>query len=372
MPIIAVECKHCGAKLKIKSGLARTPAEIKCPKCSKMIPLTKDAAPAPAAQPSGVQAAPDPAAPEAPAPPPPPAEPAPDPEPEAPAEPPPPPPVEAAPVPEPVQAPAPLPVTPPPAPEPVAVPAPVVAAPVEPPPVAAPPSAPAAPAAQATTSAPRKAAAPIVLSHLGEAHGSLSVSVRCPACHWQTKVREELVGKKIRCKQCGGIIPIVAEGGATAPAAVQDPAPAPLAPAPVDAPLPAAVPAAREPVPVVVPVPVTVAVPVVAPVPKLPSQTIALDALVQEVALLKTQLIELEGRKDDAVRRAEMAEKAFQELAGQRAMDEMNTRRKLAEGEAQSAALRALVSEIKADTQAELQAAMQRVAVLQQRLQRLG
>jgi len=53
MPIIAVECIHCGAKLKVKAGASRTPPAIKCPKCGKQIPLAKkpDAAPPPPAAP---------------------------------------------------------------------------------------------------------------------------------------------------------------------------------------------------------------------------------------------------------------------------------------------------------------------------------
>lgn len=383
MPILAVECRHCGAKLKVKSGLARTPAEIKCPKCTKMIPVTKDAAaqPAtPAAAPAPETAAasdPVPATPAAvPAPAEPPAPPPPEPTPEPPvaeAEPP------AVIAPETVAVPPPLPVTPPARPEPEAVreePPPPPPAPVQDPvPVTAAPAADPAPdAAQTTSSVPRKPAAPIVLSHLGEQHGAHVVSVRCPACHWQTRVREELIGKKIRCKQCGGIVPVVAEAGGPQAAPVAVPAAVPQPPAVVLAPV-------VEPAPAVTPVEPevpasTTAVPAPAPAaPQAPQkplvQTAAMDALVREIAHCKTQLIQVQEHKADAERRAVAAEKAFQELAGQRALDEVNTRRRMAELEAQVSALRAALADLKADTLSELQAASQRVAVLQQRLSRM-
>lgn len=386
MPILAVECRHCGAKLKVKSGLARTPAEIKCPKCTKMIPVTKDAAaqPAtPAAAPAPETAAasdPVPATPAAvPAPAEPPAPPPPEPTPEPPvaeAEPP------AVIAPETVAVPPPLPVTPPARPEPEAVreepppPPPPPPAPVQDPvPVTAAPAADPAPdAAQTTSSVPRKPAAPIVLSHLGEQHGAHVVSVRCPACHWQTRVREELIGKKIRCKQCGGIVPVVAEAGGPQAAPVAVPAAVPQPPAVVLAPV-------VEPAPAVTPVEPevpasTTAVPAPAPAaPQAPQkplvQTAAMDALVREIAHCKTQLIQIQEHKADAERRAVAAEKAFQELAGQRALDEVNTRRRMAELEAQVSALRAALADLKADTLSELQAASQRVALLQQRLSRM-
>ncbi len=98
----------------------------------------------------------------------------------------------------------------------------------------------------------------------------------------------------------------------------------------------------------------------------------AIDTLVAEVSQLKTRLMQMEGHKAEIERRAAMAEKAFQEAVGQRAVEEINTRRRISELEAQTNALRALLAECKADAQSELQAATQRAAALQQRLNRLG
>jgi len=117
--------------------------------------------------------------------------------------------------------------------------------------------------------------------------------------------------------------------------------------------------------------PVSMPAPVAPPKPaSVTSSTV--DALVAEVAQVKTRLIQLDGQKNEALRRAEAAEKAFQEQAGHRAIDEMNARRRLAELESQAQAQRALLAELKAATEAELQAATQQVAALQQRLHRLG
>jgi DUF438 domain-containing protein len=105
----------------------------------------------------------------------------------------------------------------------------------------------------------------------------------------------------------------------------------------------------------------------------------AIDVLVAEVSQLKTRLIQMEGSKAEIERRAAMAEKAFQEAVGQRAVEEINTRHRIAELEAraieleaQTNALRGLLAECKADAQSELQAATQRVTALQHRVSRLG
>jgi hypothetical protein len=42
-------------------------------------------------------------------------------------------------------------------------------------------------------------------------HEPLIIPVRCPSCRWQTKVGPSLIGKRIRCKQCSGVIPVEAE-----------------------------------------------------------------------------------------------------------------------------------------------------------------
>ena len=323
MPIIAVDCANCGAKLKINAGLARTPAMVKCPKCNKMIPVSKDASAPAAASPAASSPA-----------------------------------VASAPPAAPAVAPAPA-MTPPPVPVPEPVPVPAPPTPPPPPPapapVAAPPPAPAP--AEPASPAPRKAAAPIVLSHLGEQHGTLSVPVQCSACRWTTKVREELIGKKIRCKQCGAIVPVVADAAAVA---------ATSTPTPVSESAPAAVVEPLKP-----PVPMAVTPPPPAPKPAAVTSS-AIDALMAEVSQLKTRLVQMEGHKAEIEHRAAVAEKACKEAIGQRTAEEINTRRRIAEMEAQANALHALVAECKAEAQTELQAATQRVAALQQRLSRLG
>jgi hypothetical protein len=239
------------------------------------------------------------------------------------------------------------------------------------------------------------------LSHLGEQHGPLSIPVQCPSCRWTTKVRQELVGKKIRCKQCSAIVLVVSDGTAAAPAAAPVaadpvvPAPTPTVavppvtsspvptPAPVAFPAPAPAPAPTAPAVIVetlkppVPMAVTPA-PAAAPKPAAVTSS-AIDVLVSEVSQLKTRLIQMETQKAEVERRAALAEKAFQEAAGQHAVEGINTRRRIAELEAQIAELesqvkplRALLAECKADAQTDLQAATQRTAVLQQRVSRLG
>ncbi len=310
MAILAVECGNCGAKLKIRAGALRTPAGVTCPKCRKTIPIPKGT-PAPAAPETAAETIPDEAVPRV-------AEPA------------------------VVSAPPPLPVTPP-----------------------APPAAPeAVPVPVPAPATPRKAAAPIVLSHLGEQHGPLSVPVKCPACQWQTKVREELIGKKIRCRQCGAVVLVVAPPGDTAKISQESPATVPVVPSVVASAEPVVpVPAAAEPpsVPVFMPdaAPTSLASPVV-------------DSLVQEVALAKTQLIQIKQQRDDAERRAALAEKAFHDVTAQRLAEAAAAGRRLSELESQVSAMRAQIAELKTDMQSELDAATKRVSLLQQRLDRMG
>ena len=164
MELIPIECGNCKAKLKIKAMPARMPTEVKCPKCGKPIPVGKGAPVASA-------------------------------------------PIASAPV-APVSAPvAPVPAAP--------VPPPPMAAPIPAPPAAAsstaqltPPPKPMQPPSAPPVSSVKKAAAPIVLGQVPDASSGTNISVVCPSCQWQTKVSQTLIGKKIKCKQCSGIIPV--------------------------------------------------------------------------------------------------------------------------------------------------------------------
>lgn len=321
MPIIAVECVHCGAKLKIKSGTARTPAAVKCPKCGKQIALGKkpDAVPAPPApetQPPPEQVMTPPPLPAAE---------------EGQTE-------ESSPE-VPVEEPAALPPEPPP-PAAIVEPPPQAEPAVVPPPlpaIADPAPAP-APQAQPQTKlesippamASRKAAAPIVVSHLGDHPTAAWVDVSCPSCNWQSKVREEVIGKKIRCKQCGAVIDV--RGTA---------APAPAAPV-----TGTAAQVADE----------------LPPIRIRTSSTAA--AAVQGDAASQAQIAEIHRRLVAAEQKLAAAEL--------RAAEAETAKLKLADAEKQVAELRRLVSEMAADFDAEINLIEKRRTVLEQQISLLN
>ena len=183
MDLIPIECGSCKAKLKIKAHPGRMPTEVKCPKCGKPIPVGKSVTPSPAA----TQATPPPAAAST---------------------------AKEAPI------------------------APAPAAPATPTPVAPPPPPPASATAQLTappkpiggtpatpppSGGAKKAAAPIVLGKAAETSASATIPATCPACKWSTTVTTSLIGKKIRCKQCSGII-LIELPGSTTPALATQPA----------------------------------------------------------------------------------------------------------------------------------------------------
>ena len=320
MPIIAVECIHCGARLKVKAGAGRTPPAIKCPKCGKQIALTrKTDAPAPSA--------PTPAADQAPvAPPPLPTEEEQAPPPAADAcddeppeeEPPQPPPLPVAEPPEPADALAPVQdseeeVAPPPMPEPEAE------SEFEPEPEPEPvPQAP----------APRRAAAPIVITSLGDHPTAAWVNVHCASCKWQSTVREELIGKKIRCKQCGTVIEVAARP--------ESPRPAPV--------VEAAVPATSEPAPA----------PARPPTIRLATSPLPPAAPPSDAVPSRAQIAELQGRLVAAERRLAEAD------------------RRAAEADARVDELRRLVGEMASDYESELSLIEERMTVLHQNHSRLS
>jgi predicted Zn finger-like uncharacterized protein len=383
MDAIAIECSHCNARLKIKASSARTPLEVKCPKCGKTISVQKNTVDASSVPPKPATTSPAPAAP-------------------------------------------PAPVTPP-----------TPVAPVPPPPVVTEQSAPKAqqPVPLAVQPAPKKAAAPIVLNTGGE-QAALTIPVKCPSCHWQTKVAAPLIGKKIRCKQCGAITPVNAPEGyipptlpppaalsavipepavpQETPAPKPPPAPAPLI-TPVAPPMPtpppettaapvpppvhtAPPPAAVEPPPPPKPAAPTPPAPAAAPAPVKPKTdsgqvTLASIALQNEIAELKAQLQVAHHQADEAVRKATAAaqrtadaerisseaaqrvsdaEKMLHDMAGQKALETMATNRKIAELEGTVLALQQVLSSIAKDFQAELVSMEKRAATVRSRLSTLG
>ncbi|MEI7879371.1 MAG: hypothetical protein WCI95_00720 [bacterium] len=346
MELIPIECGNCMAKLKIKAMPARMPTEVKCPKCGKPIPVGKGAKtasaaiPAPAAPPSPIPVAATPAVPVS---------------------------------------------TPPPIPAPAVAPASSTAQ-LTPPPK---------PIQQPSVSQPanpvKKAAAPIVLGQVPEASNGANISVICPSCQWQTKVSQTLIGKKIRCKQCSGIIPVSSPDQATEEpvvAAVTTPSPEPLRPVepqPLQAPIPftpVPVPQTTSPAPLTIPaaqaIPPEVP-PSAAPVstPKISSGT---TMLVEEIATLKTKLetalkdssqsvmrlAEAEQKVQYAEMRTREAERTLHDMAGKAAIDTMTTNRKITELEAKIVALNQTLSSATSEFGSELEQAEKRVARLKE------
>lgn len=327
MDLIPIECGNCKAKLKIKANPLRMTAEVKCPKCGKPIPVGKKPAPA-ATVPSAAPApAPAPAAPVSP------------------------------PAPAPASSTAQL--TPPPSP-------------------VAPPAAPA--------TAP-KAAAPIVLGAVTEPSAGGMINAQCPACQWQTKVAANLVGKKIRCKQCSGIILISTPGPAPAAMPAAEPATTAVAPAisePTPAPEPPAdtAPAPPPPAPMSAPhppepVPPAATQRIITPAP-VPAPDRSVEAS-REIEALKVsfnatrQEAEQHRQALAAARtRAEAAEHALHELAGKHAVENITSSRRISDLETQVAALRETIAGLTADLKAELDATEKRAATLRARITAIG
>lgn len=383
MELIPIECVSCHAKLKIKAMPARMPTEVKCPKCGKPIPVAKSApaaatpaTAAPAKAPTAQVVAPvvsKPIAPVAPV-------------------------VPVAPIVTPQAKPVPVPVMPP-----------VIeassTAQLTPPPKNNQQPSSAQPA--------KKAAAPIVLGQVPDASSGANITVVCPTCQWQSKVSQTLIGKKIRCKQCSGIIPVtspepsaVTAEPVVAPAAVATPAPVvtaePPAPSPVTPPPAPHVPVS-EPVKIVPEIshpprqePVVPQTPVARWTP--PEVTIneplasarstaGTTVLVGEIATLKSKL-EAAAREsarsvtrfDEADKkalssemRAREAEQTLHDLAGKSAIDAMNANRKIADLEAQLAPLEAKITTLNQalalltnEFNSELEGAEKRVTHLKQ------
>lgn len=316
METIVVDCSGCKARLKVKVPPGRSGGEIKCPKCGNKTPFGKNGAapePAPSAT-SGEKPAATPA-----------------------------------------------PVAEKPAVTPIVIPPRVESRPTPPP---------APPAPEEPKGEIKKPAVPIVLGAGAEQAGA-SLLAKCPACQWQTKLLPAFAGKKIRCKQCGGIIQVGDEPAAPVAApppatpAVKAPAvpPAPAKPQ-GQGPLPSAqivAPVQSSPAPVQLPglVKLAAAAPAqpqvaVAPVPANPASN-------EEMRALEEQLTH-------ARHRAEEAEKALHDMAGQRAVESVALNRKVADLERKVTELKALFAEVVADYKGEIESAEKRAALLRQRL----
>jgi len=381
MDLIPIECGSCNAKLKIKANPARMPSEVKCPKCGKAIPLAKKSAPA---------ATPTPATP--------------------PLQPPPSMPAPTAPA-----AVTPAIQPPPPAP----APAPSATAQLSPPPK------PVTPPGGSTAGIPKKAAPPIVLGHIDESSSSAMISATCTACQWQTKVSSSLVGKKIRCKQCSGIVLVSAPQEAPALAPLPSPPPPSTSQKPESAEkqLPVAPPITQQ------PFSPTTAAPVVTPA-KIKSQELApvtqantpesiqappaptnaavspgTSILIAEISTLKTKLeaaardaatriqriadleksahaaeyraLSAESRAQSAESRVQVAENRAQEsertlhdLAGKNAVEAMAFNRKITELEHRVTELKLALSEIVGEYQSEVATAEARIVSLQEKIAR--
>ena len=197
---------------------------------------------------------------------------------------------------------------------------------------------------------PKKPSTPIVIGTPGKG-SSGTITTACPSCKREMKVPAELAGKKVRCKGCGAVIPVPA-ADAAAPAAASPAAPVTAAPPPptqpaAPAPTVSAAPAAR-------PAPVAVA----------PSAS-------TEGADLRARLLSTEAQLAAAERRAQEAENALHDLAGQKALDGVATTRKVAELEAKLAMLQNSKADAVRDLQTEIEGAEKRLADLRDRLARL-
>lgn len=394
MELIPIECGNCKAKLKFKPTPGRMPTEVKCPKCGKAIPVGKGAAAAPApaaATPSPAEVnKPEPAVT----------------------------PPAAAPVQASAPAPAPAPVhaAPPP---PVPAPAPSATAQLSPPPK------PVTPPGGSASGMPKKGAPPIVLGHVDESSSSAMIPATCTACQWQTKVSSSLVGKKIRCKQCSGIVLVSAPQEA--------PTPAPIPPPPPFSPSQAPESTVNQPpvAPATTPQPVTPTnvTPVAAPakaktqevtpvaqeslpesVQSLPASTNAAvspgtSILIAEISTLKTKLEasardaasriqriadleksaqaaeyraqsaesrahSAESRAQVAENRAQESERTLHDLAGRNAVENMAFNRKISELEHRVSELKQAIAGVVGEYQSEVATAEARVISLQEKIAR--
>ncbi len=348
MDLIPIECGSCKAKLKIKAHPGRMPTEVKCPKCGKPIPVGKSVTPSPAA----TQATPPPAAAST---------------------------AKGAPI------------------------APAPAVPATPTPVAPPPPPPASSTAQLTappkpagatpspktpSAGPKKAAAPIVLGQAAETSSAATIPATCPACKWSTKVTTSLIGKKIRCKQCSGII-LIELPGAPPPTPIVQPVAEVLQPSVISEPPP---PPPPPPAPTITPAPVKEVTlnPALESVSAVSPGT---TVLIGEIASLKsrleissresannahllteakTRLTEAQNRAHMAELRVQEAEKALHDLAGKNAVENMTATRTISDLQVKLAALHQTIAGFAADYKADLDVMEKKASALREKISKLG
>lgn len=241
---------------------------------------------------------------------------------------------------------------------------------------------------------PKKAAAPIVIGQVAEPANTATITVTCPTCQLQTKVTQTLIGKKIRCKQCSGIVPVSGPDPVTPvapsidiipavppvqpakPEGVATPPPAPVIPAATAAPTPIAAPPPQAPIQPIAqstPPPLSLADTLNATrtspgttllVGEIATLKSKLEAASKESILSLKRLEEAEIKVQQAEARAKDAENALHEQAGKAAIGAATAQHTIEELTDKVAALtqtiarnRAAMANAQAALAAELQAA---------------
>ena len=178
------------------------------------------------------------------------------------------------------------------------------------------------------------------------------IPATCPNCQWQTKVSQALSGKKIRCKQCSGVIQVAVPEPSPVAAPDATPAPAPTTAATPPPPLP---PVASLPTPV--------------PEPSVSSdETVDLHAKLDEAlrnaAMLLQKLNTAEHQVKTAETRAQEAETALHDIAGKRTVEGITTNRKIADLETRVAELTTRLAALVEDDRTELELTEKRATAL--------
>jgi len=216
---------------------------------------------------------------------------------------------------------------------------------------------------------------------------------KCPACQWQTKVAQSLLGKKIRCKQCAGIILVSApesSANSTLPSSPetstpsQIPTPSSAKPATPDL-TPAPKPVRPDPAPAVLldvtSPPASEARPSpAAPPPASVSQATSvflgeisdlrnkLDAARKETSRHFEHLSEADRRLKAAERRTQEAETEIHNLAGKMAIETMTANRRISELESYVVELEKHIATLLQEYKAELGFIEQRAAMMRGKL----
>jgi hypothetical protein len=180
------------------------------------------------------------------------------------------------------------------------------------------------------------------------------IPATCPNCQWQTKVSQALSGKKIRCKQCSGVIQVPSPEPSTVAVPGAAPVPAPTATADVT-PVPATPPVSGLPAPV--------------PEASVSSDEIVdlrakLDAAFRNAAMLLQKLNAAELQVKTAETRAQEAETALHDIAGKRTVEGITTNRKIADLEARVEELITRLADQTEDYRTELELTEKRATAL--------